>query len=50
MAKVYGEAGQLILNGLTQYVKEVSDKEFPLPENYFGMKDDEYEELLSLID
>lgn len=33
MAKVYGDAGQLILDGLTQYVEEVSAKTFPQPEN-----------------
>lgn len=50
MAKVYGEAGQVILEGLQQYVKEVTEKSFPERERYFGMKDEEYEELLSLLD
>jgi 3-methyl-2-oxobutanoate hydroxymethyltransferase len=50
MAKVYGEAGQVILNGLEQYVKEVASGTFPEPERYFGMKDDEFEELLTLLD
>jgi hypothetical protein len=28
----------------------VRDKQFPASEHYFGMKDDEYEELLNLLD
>jgi len=49
MAKVFGNAGEVILNGLTQYVHEVSDKSFPQPENWFTMKDDEYEELMGML-
>src|SRR3990172_3597673 len=49
MAKVFGEAGKVILGGLQQYVKEVSDRSFPQPENWFGMGDDEYTELLDLL-
>jgi 3-methyl-2-oxobutanoate hydroxymethyltransferase len=50
MAKVFGEAGKVILDGLKQYVQEVSDKSFPQPENWFGMPNDEYEELLEMLD
>jgi 3-methyl-2-oxobutanoate hydroxymethyltransferase len=50
MAKVYADAGQVILNGLKQYVEEVTDKTFPQPENWFGMKDEDYEELAGLLD
>jgi 3-methyl-2-oxobutanoate hydroxymethyltransferase len=50
MAKVYADAGQVILNGLKQYVQEVTDKSFPQPEHWFGMKDEEYAELLRLLD
>jgi 3-methyl-2-oxobutanoate hydroxymethyltransferase len=50
MAKVYADAGQVILNGLKQYVQEVTDKAFPQPEHWFGMKDEEYAELLRLLD
>jgi 3-methyl-2-oxobutanoate hydroxymethyltransferase len=50
MAKVYGNAGAVILNGLKSYAVEVRDKQFPASEHYFGMKDDEYEELLNLLD
>jgi len=49
MAKVFGNAGEVILNGLKDYVKEVSDKSFPQPENWFTMKDEEYEELLGML-
>ncbi len=49
MAKVFGEAGKVILEGLQQYVKEVSDRSFPQPENWFGMADDEYNELLDML-
>src|SRR5512139_3577634 len=49
MAKVFGNAGGVILNGLKQYVQEVGDKSFPQPENWFTMKDEEYEELLDML-
>ena len=49
MAKVFGEAGKVILDGLNQYVKEVSEQNFPQPENWFGMRDEKYEELLNLL-
>jgi 3-methyl-2-oxobutanoate hydroxymethyltransferase len=49
MAKVFGEAGQLILDGLKQYVREVTGGQFPQPENWFGMTDDEYKELQRLL-
>ncbi|RME86135.1 MAG: 3-methyl-2-oxobutanoate hydroxymethyltransferase [Caldilineae bacterium] len=50
MAKVYGNAGEVILNGLKQYVKEVTNREFPQRENWFTIKDEEYEELLAMLD
>ena len=50
MAKVYGNAGEVILNGLLQYVAEVGDKAFPERRNYFGMKDEEFEQLTALLD
>jgi 3-methyl-2-oxobutanoate hydroxymethyltransferase len=50
MAKVYGNAGEVIFNGLKQYVQEVTAGEFPEPERYFGMQDKEYDELLSMLD
>jgi 3-methyl-2-oxobutanoate hydroxymethyltransferase len=49
MAKVFGNAGEVILNGLKQYVQEVSDKSFPQKENYFSIKDAEYEELMGML-
>ncbi len=50
MAKVFGEAGKVILEGLQSYVSEVKDHSFPQRENYFGMPDEEYEELLQMLD
>ena len=49
MAKVFGEAGKVILDGLQQYVREVTERSFPQPENWFGMGDDEYNELLEML-
>jgi 3-methyl-2-oxobutanoate hydroxymethyltransferase len=49
MAKVFGNAGEVILNGLRQYVQEVGDKSFPQPEHWFTMKDEEYEELMGML-
>jgi 3-methyl-2-oxobutanoate hydroxymethyltransferase len=50
MAKVFGNAGEVILNGLTQYVNEVEDKTFPQPEHWFGIPDEQYEDLLRMAD
>jgi len=50
MAKVFGNAGEIILNGLIQYAAEVKDKTFPQPENYFKIKDEDFEELINLLD
>jgi len=50
MAKVFADAGQLILDGLKQYATEVTDGSFPQPENWFTMPDDEYDELLQILD
>lgn len=49
MAKVFADAGAVIRTGLDSYVKEVTDKTFPAPENWFGMPDDEYAELLKSL-
>jgi 3-methyl-2-oxobutanoate hydroxymethyltransferase len=49
MAKVYGEAGNVILEGLKNYAGEVQNGSFPQPENWFGIKDEEYDELLDLL-
>ena len=50
MAKVYGNAGDVILKGLEQYNQEVKNGVFPQPENWFTIKDDEFNELLDLLD
>jgi len=49
MAKVFGNAGEVILNGLKQYSEEVTNKSFPQPENWFGMKDEEFDELQKML-
>jgi 3-methyl-2-oxobutanoate hydroxymethyltransferase len=49
MAKVYGNAGDVIQEGLIQYNQEVKKKIFPKKGNWFTMSDDEYEDLLSLL-
>jgi 3-methyl-2-oxobutanoate hydroxymethyltransferase len=46
MAKVFADAGALIRDGLEAYVREVGDRTFPQPEHWFGMKDEEYAELV----
>jgi 3-methyl-2-oxobutanoate hydroxymethyltransferase len=50
MAKVFGNAGEVILNGLKSYHDEVVSKQFPRQENWFGMKDEEFIELEKLIE
>jgi len=49
MAKVFGNAGEVILNGLKQYVSEVKSVTFPAPENWFGMPDEEFDELKKIL-
>jgi 3-methyl-2-oxobutanoate hydroxymethyltransferase len=50
MAKVFGNAGEVLLNGLKAYHDEVIGKSFPAPENWFGMKDEEYDDLMKMLD
>jgi len=49
MAKVYGNAGEVLQNGLIQYNKEVKDKTFPKKENWFSISDEEFEDLKKLL-
>src|SRR5512137_1401668 len=49
MAKVYGNAGEVILDGLKNYHDEVINKQFPQEENWFGMPDEELEELKKML-
>ena len=49
MARVFGNAGELILNGLKCYHDEVIAHTFPQQENWFGMKDEEYAELMEML-
>jgi len=50
MARVYGDAGKIITDGLKQYAADVTDRDFPQRENWFTMKDDAYEDLLKMLD
>jgi 3-methyl-2-oxobutanoate hydroxymethyltransferase len=50
MAKKYGDAGKVIGDGLREYVAEVTNRVFPEPERYFGMKADEYAQLVRLVE
>jgi 3-methyl-2-oxobutanoate hydroxymethyltransferase len=49
MAKVFGNAGEVLLNGLKAYHNEVKAGTFPARENWFGMKDEEYDGLMKLL-
>jgi 3-methyl-2-oxobutanoate hydroxymethyltransferase len=50
MAKKYGDAGKVIADGLRQYVAEVTKRTFPEAERYFGMKEEEYADLVALLE
>ena len=50
MAKQYGDAGKVIGDGLRAYVAEVTSRVFPEPERYFGMKEEEYTQLVRQIE
>lgn len=49
MARVYGDAGKIIVDGLKQYAADVIDRDFPQRENWFTMKDEAYEDLLKML-
>ncbi|MBL7202317.1 MAG: 3-methyl-2-oxobutanoate hydroxymethyltransferase [Anaerolineae bacterium] len=49
MARVYGDAGKVILDGIAQYAEDVTTRDFPQRENWFTMKDDAFEELKRLL-
>jgi 3-methyl-2-oxobutanoate hydroxymethyltransferase len=49
MAKVYGNAGEVILNGLRQYVAEVTTRQFPQAENWFGIDEAQLAELKQML-
>ena len=50
MAKVFGNAGEVILNGLKSYHDEVIARNFPQKENWFSIKDEEYAELVEMLE
>ena len=49
MAKVFANAGEVILKGLQAYHDEVIGKIFPKEENWFGMPEEEYQELMKIL-
>ncbi len=49
MAHVFADAGAVIRQGLADYVTAVTGRTFPQPENWFGMTDDAYDELRTLL-
>jgi 3-methyl-2-oxobutanoate hydroxymethyltransferase len=49
MAKTYGNAGEVIFTGLKNYHDEVIGKQFPQADNWFGMPDEEFEELKMML-
>jgi len=49
MAKVFADAGAVIRDGLAAYVREVTEGTFPAPANWFGMRDEEYDELVGQL-
>jgi 3-methyl-2-oxobutanoate hydroxymethyltransferase len=50
MARVYGNAGQVIVDGLKQYVRDVTTRDFPQRENWFTMSDEAFAELNKLLE
>ena len=50
MARVYGNAGQIIVDGLKQYVRDVTTRDFPQRENWFTMSDEAFAELNKLLE
>jgi 3-methyl-2-oxobutanoate hydroxymethyltransferase len=49
MAKVFANAGEVILNGLKDYHDEVIGRQFPQPENWFGISDEEFDNLKKIL-
>jgi 3-methyl-2-oxobutanoate hydroxymethyltransferase len=50
MARVYGNAGQVIVDGLKQYVADVTSGDFPSEENWFTMRNSTFEKLKGMLD
>jgi 3-methyl-2-oxobutanoate hydroxymethyltransferase len=49
MAKIFGDAGEVIFKGLKAYHDEVKEGKFPARENWFSMKEDEFESLQKML-
>jgi len=48
-AKVYANAGELILNGLQSYIGEVKQGAFPEPKHSFSISDEEFQQFEEMI-
>ncbi|MCA9748197.1 MAG: 3-methyl-2-oxobutanoate hydroxymethyltransferase [Romboutsia sp.] len=44
--KRYCEAGEIMVNALKDYVSEVRERQFPAPENFYEIKEEELDKLL----
>jgi len=49
-AKQYADVGQTIVEGLKRYAEEVREGSFPAPEHRFTISDEQYEELLAMLE
>jgi hypothetical protein len=49
-AELPAAAGAVIRDGLAAHVREVTDRSFPRPEHWFGMKDEGSDALVRLLD
>jgi 3-methyl-2-oxobutanoate hydroxymethyltransferase len=49
MARVYGDAGKVLLDGIKQYAEDVTTRDFPQRENWFTMKDEAFADLEELL-
>ncbi|MFQ6058160.1 MAG: 3-methyl-2-oxobutanoate hydroxymethyltransferase [Anaerolineae bacterium] len=49
-AKQYADVAEVILDGLNRYVEDVQEGRFPEPKHCFTIPDDQYQELLSMLD
>ncbi len=49
MARMFADAGEVILKGLKAYRKDVKAGKFPARENWFSMKDEEFDGLMKML-
>jgi len=49
-AKQYADVGEAIVQGLKRYAEEVREGLFPEPKHGFTIRNEQYEELLKMLD